>query len=427
MINSNPLVWYVAAGYGLPAGIEAYLLHYATEMRNHGFRTRIVVFYPLPAMKHRYLVEVERRGIPITSLYDETAAIAVVLFVVMFLPWLFYMLVIKGKTPQVRGFRSWVQNRCAVRRLGRLLAEESPDIIHVKGRMPTNAWKVFPAERTIYHHALMGTVDPSWTDSEVEDFRVFANRIACIFTPGRGVAETLAREFRIERPIEPLFTMAPDEAVNQSSVNSNQLKERREKTRFGIVCRFTEQKGIPYILSALKDFREKYGDVFFTFAGQGELETTIREFVDLNGMKNVRIVGVPSAVDVLREMDVFVHPGLDDAMPVSIVEALMCGVPCVATRVGGVPDLVRDGVEGFLVEPRMAGQVFASMERFALMGTDEFQAFRTRARKRYEEVCTPDKVGKTVAEHYRRILAGIKQETLTTKCTKDSNQGIGNG
>ena len=46
--REQPLVWYVAAAYGLPAGIEAHILHYATEMRNHGFETRVVVLRPLP-------------------------------------------------------------------------------------------------------------------------------------------------------------------------------------------------------------------------------------------------------------------------------------------------------------------------------------------------------------------------------------------
>ena len=61
--------WYLAAGYALPAGIEAYLLHYATELRHHGFDTWIIVFEPLPKVPHRFLVALRERGIAIESLF----------------------------------------------------------------------------------------------------------------------------------------------------------------------------------------------------------------------------------------------------------------------------------------------------------------------------------------------------------------------
>lgn len=415
----RPVVWYVSAGFKLPAGIEAYLCHYATEMRNHGFDTRIIVFYPLPREKHRFLRMVEKRSIPIMSLYDDTAIYVVLLFVLFSLPWFLYMLVFKRKFPCFGTFYCWIQNRCSVNCLAKMIREESPDIIHVKGRLPTNAWEVFPSACTIYHHALMGTVDPSWTTKEVEDFRTFAARVAFILVPGKNIVETLAKEFRIERPIEPIFAMAPDEFEKNKTGNLNpdvqnlRWESVREEfstsssyqRRFGIVCRFTEQKGISYILEALKCFRDKRGDVAFTFIGQGDLEPVIRGFVKANDLHNVKIESMTGVLDAFSRMDVMVHPGLDDAMPVSIVEALMFGVPCISTRIGGVPDLVRNRVEGFLIEPSNAGQILECMERFADMPVEEFGKYRQRARARYEEVCLPDKVGQQVAGYYREIIS----------------------
>jgi glycosyltransferase involved in cell wall biosynthesis len=88
----------------------------------------------------------------------------------------------------------------------------------------------------------------------------------------------------------------------------------------------------------------------------------------------------------------------------SIAEALMCGVPCIVCNVGGCADLVRDGVEGFVIEPRRADLIFDRMDRMARMGEEEFQGFQRRARARYEEVCLPAKVGAVVAEHYRAVM-----------------------
>jgi len=404
--RERPLVWYVAAGYRLPAGIEAYLLHYATEMRNHGFDTRIVVFFPLPAEKHRYLNAVEARHIPITSLYTKGAVRAALCFAMLYVPWMLYAGLIKRQRPWARNLREWARNRCAVKLLDNMIRRERPDIIHVKGRLADNAWPVFPSERTVYHHALMGTVEPCWNERETANFRRFLHRTARVFTPGSGVAGTMAREFRIERSIDPLFVMAPDEVGGEAVAQYFRAPSAASPLRFGILCRFMEQKGIRYILEALRAFKARHGDVHFLFAGQGDLREMIETFVREHELTHVRVAEVSRPPDVLKDMDVFVHPGLDEAMPVSIVEAFMCARPCITTPVGGTPDLVREGVEGFLVAPARADLILACMERFARMPGGEFLEFQKRARARYEEVCRPECVGRIVARHYRAILGG---------------------
>jgi hypothetical protein len=85
--DTRATVCYVAAGYKLPAGIEAYLLHYATELRSHGFDTRIVVFASLPREEHRFLRALRERGIPIESLYHDVRWAALTLTAAAWLPW----------------------------------------------------------------------------------------------------------------------------------------------------------------------------------------------------------------------------------------------------------------------------------------------------------------------------------------------------
>lgn len=397
----------MAAGYGLPAGIEAHILHYATEMRNHGFDTKVVVFFELPKPKHRFLVALEERSIPVVSLESLAMFRARVEMIALFLPWFTYMLLAKRRWPDFSSFKLWVLGDAEIGELRRRLARDKPDIIHIFGRLSTHAWALFPPDRTIFHEMMTGTVDQYWTEDELTDFRAFAENIARYFTPGSGVAENVRREFGIKRHIDMIFTMAPDEVGGQVSHLCQGFGGQAgvpRTIRFGILCRFAEQKGIRYLLEAIKQYRDRYGDVHFTFAGQGELEPIIREFVDSSGLRNVQIIRVNSAPEILKDIDVFVHPSVDDAMPVSIAEALMCGCPCIVCRVGGVPDLVRDGVEGFLIKPGRADQIMDRMERFATMAEEEFIAFQKRARARYEEVCRPEKVGKVVADHYRAIL-----------------------
>ena len=438
--HARPVVWYVAAGYKLPAGIEAYLLHYATEMRRRGFEPRIVVFERFPKVKHRYLAALEERGIPIESLFEDVWWWAVMLTAATFLPWWGWKVLGGSQKTEDGGRRtedggrvsedkltdnhqpstipvppttlfSWWLKRLAVRRLRRMIDREQPDLIHVKGRIVAEAWPLLPGERTVYQHALSGTVDPSWTAGEVRAFGVFANRIARVLAPGAGVARTLAREYGIDRPIDAVFTMAPDETEDRGRKTEDGGRWTvdgggKNSLRFGIVCRFTEQKGISFILDALRQYRDRHGDVCFLFAGQGELEDTILRYAQEHGLDHVQVAPVPNLAAVMDRIDVFVHPGLDDAMPVSIVEALMFGKPCVGTRVGGVPDLIRDGVEGLLIDPGSSGQIVAAMERFAALSADEWAGFQARARARYETMCRPEVVGAVVAGIYRQVMSG---------------------
>jgi glycosyltransferase involved in cell wall biosynthesis len=389
----------MAAGYGLPAGIEAHILHYATELRNHGFDTGVVVFKPLPAAKHRFLEALESRGIPIASLQADGAARARNRIRALKPIWIAYTALVKRRKPNLTSFTLWSEGRAGVRELERRLAEERPDVIHVFGRLRTDAWDKLPAARTIHHEMMTGTVDRHWTEAELNDFRAYAERVARYFAPGTGVAENVHREFGIRREIVPIFTMCPDEANAERGT-----RNAGTPLRFGVICRLTGQKGIFYLLEALKQYRDRHGDVDFTFGGIGPLENEIQAFARQHALAKVRVVRVVSPAELLGGLDVFVHPSVDDAMPMSIAEALMCGVPCVVCRVGGCADLVRDGQEGFVIEPRRTDLILASMERFAGMGVEEFTAFRRRARQRYEDVCRPDRVGTFVAGIYRSVL-----------------------
>lgn len=441
-VRQRPVVWYVAAGYDRAGGIEAYLHHYALEMRNQGFDPVLVVLKGLPAVPHRFLASLVTHGVPVRSVGDALGAWPRFVARALWPAWALGQR-LRGRVPTRDTLDVAIHVRMAAGLLRRWLRRERPDVIHVKGRLFEEVWPVFPAERTIYHINVMGQRDPTWTDSEVAAFRAFAGSVARVLAPGRGVAEVFKREFEIDRAIDVVFTMAPDEegekeyggegvrgcggvGVSECPTPISNLQSpitnprspipspgtsARAPIRFGILCRFSAEKGLPHILDALSAYRARHGAVTFTFAGEGELDALIRERVKREGWPEVRIERVSSAVETLRTLDVFVHPSTSEAMPVAIVEALMCGLPCITTPVGGIADLVRDGVEGLLVEPGSAEAILTAMERFATMAPAERESFAVRARARYEECCTPARVGAVVASIYRRVLEDARQKT----------------
>lgn len=88
--------------------------------------------------------------------------------------------------------------------------------------------------------------------------------------------------------------------------------------------------------------------------GEGELRNSVREYVKRNGLasKLVLLGEREDVPEILAASDIFVLPSDWEGLPLTIIEAMMAGLPIAATRVGGVPELVEDGVTGYLVPPQ---------------------------------------------------------------------------
>ncbi len=117
-----------------------------------------------------------------------------------------------------------------------------------------------------------------------------------------------------------------------------------------------DRKGIFDLLQAVARVNAK-GAVRLVIGGNGELDRCRCEIERLGLIGAVEMrgwVSGASKTELLRESDVFVLPSYNEGLPVSILEAMSWGLPVVATHVGGIPDLVRDGVDGLL---RQAGDV----------------------------------------------------------------------
>ena len=103
----------------------------------------------------------------------------------------------------------------------------------------------------------------------------------------------------------------------------------------------------------LEHFPPPQHDLRLAIIGDGPVLEMLRELVTFRGLSNkVWLPGARSDVaDVIRGFSVFALPSLSEATPVVLLEAMASGLPVVATRVGGVPDLVLENRTGLLVEP----------------------------------------------------------------------------
>lgn len=115
--------------------------------------------------------------------------------------------------------------------------------------------------------------------------------------------------------------------------------------------RLAVEKGVDVLLEAWALFARQRPDATLAVLGHGPEETRLRAQVERLGLgSSVRLAGaVPDVASWLRASDVFALPSRTEGLPVALLEAMACALPSVATRVGGTPEALEDGVHGRLV------------------------------------------------------------------------------
>lgn len=128
--------------------------------------------------------------------------------------------------------------------------------------------------------------------------------------------------------------------------------------------------------------------------GNGEVDRVMESVRVLRLGGLVHVLGWVSGDDkkaLLETGDIFALPSHDEGLPVSILEAMSWAIPIIATRVGGIPELVREGKDGILIDPGDVPALSASLERLALDGTLRAK-LGLFARTRVESSFSPDVV-----------------------------------
>jgi glycosyltransferase involved in cell wall biosynthesis len=122
----------------------------------------------------------------------------------------------------------------------------------------------------------------------------------------------------------------------------------------GTVCRLEHQKGIVYLLSALKIVLVQYPKVHLEIVGEGSLRQKLEDFSNKLGISNsVTFFGkFTDVIPFYRRMNIFVLPSIYEGFGIVLLEAMAAGIPVIATRVHGIKEVMVDGESGILVPPK---------------------------------------------------------------------------
>ncbi len=142
--------------------------------------------------------------------------------------------------------------------------------------------------------------------------------------------------------------------IERFSCSINEEIGRRNRNQvIGTVARLTEAKDHENLLCAFAAVRKVEPDVCLLLVGDGELREEVESMISSLRLEDaVEMTGKRSDIpQLLNGMDIFVLPSRREGFPVSIIEAMACGRAVVATDVGGVREIIDDGVDGIIVPP----------------------------------------------------------------------------
>lgn len=198
--------------------------------------------------------------------------------------------------------------------------------------------------------------------------------------------------------------------VIPNGVDTEEFKPKREFKKAGIkkiifVGRLFPNKGVQYLVKAAPMVLAKHHRVEFIIVGRGPMEAELRNMIRrLNVEHAFKFLGiVPSVPEVMSQCDIFVRPSLTEGMPLTVLEAMACGLPVIASKIPGSSEVVKDGETGILVEVGNSEQLSNAIIRLL---EDEDYAERIRARA-YEFVKNHygwDRVAEEYLKTYSDVL-----------------------
>ncbi len=180
----------------------------------------------------------------------------------------------------------------------------------------------------------------------------WCSRIVCVCRSQEAVARSVtdpARVVVIENGIVP----SPPQDGAETLLRRRELGISPEIPVAAVIGRFTLQKGHAGFIEAARRVGSRLPAARFVLVGDGELGPDIEKMILAAGMQErFLMVGAREDVtDLLPALDVVVLPSLWEGLPYSLLEAMAAARGVVATAVGGMPEVVEDGVNGLLVPP----------------------------------------------------------------------------
>lgn len=290
--------------------------------------------------------------------------------------------------------------------LWRAVKSEAPDLVHVHSRRGADIWGGAVARMAGVPAILTRRVDNPenpWLA------RLKYSPYEKVITISEGIRSVLLAE-----------GIAPEKLVCvHSAVDVEQYRVEADRTWFcsefnfdadnrvvGVIAQLIPRKGHRFLLEKAREIIAACPEARFLILGQGPLRSALEDFCRREGVAEyVRFAGFRKDLKaILPCLHLVAHPATMEGLGVSLLQACVAGVPIVAGRAGGIPEIIDPGVNGYLIDPGDS----ESLARFVielLLDGDKAATFGRNGQRIVEEKFSIARMVAGNEDVYRRVAA----------------------
>lgn len=276
----------------------------------------------------------------------------------------------------------------SIRMLRRIILKNNIDIVHshqertlLHAYLATRFLKKRPYVLQTEHNR---SID-GWEEYVSKNMFVFigsillGNRIDKYIAVSKAVKNFLVQKQKIKNENVAVIPNAVNTSIfkkiyedENRIINRSKFGIKEEEIIIGTVARLELQKGHTYLLQAAKLCIEENRNIKFLLVGDGSLrQKLICESKDLGILENVIFMGWRTDIpELMRCMDIFLLPSLWEGMPLVVLEAMSTGIPVIATKVSGTPEIIHHNKNGLLIEPKNIGDMYEKL-KYLIKNSDE--------------------------------------------------------
>jgi len=241
--------------------------------------------------------------------------------------------------------------------LRKIIRATSPDVIHIHSRRGADTLGLFSAR--LFSNAkiiISRRVDNPLRPGFLTQLR-FGRLADHVVAVSKGIVRELEKSGVSPERISQIYS-AIDVGAYQSPLRRDQALAQLGLSPIGpviaVIGQLIRRKGHRFLLEAAPAVLQHHPQTRFVFLGEGEEEDRLKQLAQTLGVDDrVLFAGYRNDVgDILRGVDILVHPATMEGFANVALQAMAAGVPVISTAVGGMPESVRHGINGLLIPPR---------------------------------------------------------------------------
>jgi len=228
---------------------------------------------------------------------------------------------------------------------------------------------------------------------------IFKDKIICVseFDYKTALAQNICPSRKlvtIHNGIAPIEFLPRQEAREKLNLPENQFI-------IGSIGNLYKTKGFKYLIEATKKLTDEGIEIATVIIGEGQERKNLTELIKKHKLENNVILAgrIYNAAELLSAFDAYVCSSVKEGLSYTIIETMLNGLPIIATRVGGNPELIEDGETGFLIDPQdslaLANKIKEIMNNPSLQ-----QDLSTKARIKAQEKFNLEKMVRETKEVY---------------------------